>query len=194
MLKNSTLQNRMLFIAVIIFSVSCSNNNSSLTSNEEIVRSNVAKDSLQTRFNIAENIFQNDNWLLIDGKDSSYLYCSRLSKTFVKTYHFNMFKGDSVNTIITSIQLLGDTILWHPPMDTILLLRLKDAKKNKLIWADKTGVNIYSFEKSDSNHIVIKYPGRSSRNLVKTPTLSSFLVRSKYDYLHGTKFAFDTTK
>jgi hypothetical protein len=189
------VQNNLLFIVTVILSVSCGNNQNQSTSKQKETPATVTpvKDSGLAKFDLLENIFQNDNWLLINGRDSSFLYCSRLGKAYVKTYHFSMFKGDSINTVITSMQLSGDTITWRLPMDTITL-QLKTVTASELIWTGKTGLDIYIFEKTDSNHINIKYPGGSTKKLLKTPTLSSFLVRSKYDYLHGTRLAFSVEK
>ncbi|HTE13048.1 MAG TPA: hypothetical protein VK645_18840 [Chitinophagaceae bacterium] len=186
------MQNKLLFIVVAIL-VSCGNTQSTSKQKDTSAVVTPVKDAGLAKFDLLENIFQNDNWLLINGRDSSFLYCSRLGKAYVKTYHFSMFKGDSVNTVITSMHLSGDTITWRLPMDTITL-QLKTATARELIWTGKTGLDIYIFEKTDSHHITIKYPGGSTKKLVKTPTLSSFLVRSKYDYLHRTKLAFSTEK
>jgi len=140
-------------------------------------------------FDSIEKLFQNDNWLVMDGKDSSYLYCSRLGKAYVKTYYYKMYKGDSVNTMVDAMQYSGNAITWHLLQDTAGM-QLTNYTADSLYWKATDSDYGYYFIKTDNHHIVLKCPGGKIKNLVKTPALSSFLVRSKYDYLHGTKLAF----
>ncbi len=183
------------FFCIAIFCISCGNSQQDqplATKPAAPVAATINPNAL-ARFDTLEYLFQNDNWLLINGTDSSYIYASRLGKTIFKSYQFRISKGDSVNTVITQIQLKGETLSWHWPQDTTLLL-LTSAGAGKLIWSDTSGQHKYIFEKISSDRIRLFYPGGKTAELIKTPTLSSFLVRSKYDYLHGTKLAFAKEK
>ncbi|HTL10129.1 MAG TPA: hypothetical protein VL307_17765 [Chitinophagaceae bacterium] len=136
-----------------------------------------------------EAIFQNDNWLVIQGKDSSYLYCSRLGTSFVKTYYFRMERGDSVQTTIDTLHYKGNAIGWTLPFNKTPV-QLVAADSNKMVFKNVSGSEAYEFNKKSNQEIVVKMPDGSNLQMLKTPPLSSFLVRSKYDYMHGTRLAF----
>ena len=184
-----------LSILVMVFFISCGNNsnNSTVGDKNATVPPASPKNYRLNRFDDLENIFQNENWIMINGKDSSYLYCSRLGKTYFKAYQYRMFKGDSISTRITEIKLTADTIIWQSLKDSMIIY-LNKVTPREAVWSDKAGLQFYIFDKVDSNNIHVTYPDGSAKSLVKTPTLSSFLVRSKYDYLHGTKLAFSKDK
>jgi hypothetical protein len=182
---------------LVIFFISCGDSNNNTTNGETntapVPGNEKERDLKLNRFDLLENIFQNNNWLLTNGNDSSYFYCSRLGKTYFKTYQYKIVKGDSVNTTITEMKLASDTIAWLLPQN-LMPVYLNNISVTEVVWADKTNLNFYTFQKTDSNNIHIKYPDGSIKNMVKTITLSSFLVRSKYDYLHGTRLAFSVEK
>jgi hypothetical protein len=186
--------NKLAGILLVFCLASCSNNNSGTNTDKESIVPKVealpARDLKSGRFDLLENLFQNENWLLLNNTDSSYLYCSRLGRAYFKTYEFKIVKGDSANTIVSEMKLSADTITWQLPQKPIPVY-LNRITNNEAVWADKENLHFYSFQRVDSNHLHIKYPDGSFKNLVKTITLSSFLVRSKYDYLHGTRLAFD---
>jgi len=50
------------------------------------------------------------------------------------------------------------------------------------------------FNKMDDANLVLNINATEKFQLTKTITLSSFLVRSYYDFQHGTKLAFDKTE
>ena len=183
------------FFCLSIFCLSCGNNQQGQPVVVKPAEPAVATISQEKSalFDTLENLFQNDNWLLIKGNDSSYVYASRLGKSIFKTYHFRMAKGDSVNTVITQIQYKGDTLSWQWPPDTAVQY-LTSTTAGKLIWADANGQHKYIFEKMKGDRMKLFYPDGRTAELIKTPALSSFLVRSKYDYLHGTKLAFTKDK
>jgi hypothetical protein len=188
---------RLAGMLMVIFLASCNNNNSSTNTEEESTITKAAivteKDIKSGRFDLLENLFQNENWLVINNNDSSYLYCSRIGRAYFKTYHYKIIKGDSVNTVVTEIKLSADTITWQLPQQSTPVY-LNHITSSEAVWADKGNLNFYNFHRVDSNHLYIKYPDGSFKNLAKTITLSAFLVRSKYDYLHGTGLAFDNKK
>lgn len=184
-----------VFLGMIIFCLSCGSYQQDPAVQVKPAVAAAVPVSLATeaQFDTLENMFQNDNWLVIKGGDSSYVYASRLGKTVFRIYHFRMIKGDSVNTFVTQIQYKGDTLGWQWPPDTATQYFTGSAA-SKLIWADSTGKHKYVFEKINPDHIHLLYPDGKSAELLKTPALSSFLVRSKYDYQHGTKLAFTKEK
>jgi hypothetical protein len=194
---NRVTMNKMKLIfwmaVLIVGLISCGNNNQTDTNNPLPVPADIPKNLKLERFDQLEKIFQNENWLMLNGKDSSYLYCSRLGQRNFKTYQYKMSKGDSVSSVITEIRLSSDTITWQLPVN-LTPVYLNKISANEIVWADNKNLDFYVFQKIDSDHIQLKFPNGELRNLLKTITLSSFLVRSKYDYLHGTKIAFDKTK
>ena len=195
MTRSKPTFNTAAFFCLTIFCISCGNNQQDPPVAVMPAEPAVATISQATvaLFDTLENLFQNDNWLLIKGSDSSYVYASRLGKSIFKTHHFRMVKGDSVNTVITQIQTNKNTLSWQWPPDTAVQY-LTSTAAGKLIWADATGQHKWVFEKMNSDYIKLFYPDGKTAVLIKTPTLSSFLVRSKYDYLHRTKLAFTKDK
>lgn len=183
-----------LCICFIIVLASCGNNSQTATTLVQPPDTMLSTSSTAAvRFDTLERFFQNDNWLLVAGTDSSYLYCSRTGNTTFTSTSYKMVKGDSVNIMITGMQHSGDTVYWRVPPDTTIV-RLENRASGKLVWTNKDGLHQYIFEKTDSSHISLTYPGSKKALLVKISPLSSFLVRSKYDYLHGTRLAFQNEK
>lgn len=180
-------------IAFFFLLSACSNNNNNTATDNSPAPATTPKDLKLERFNFLENVFQNENWLILNGNDSSYLYCSRLGKANFKTYHYKIEKGDSINTIVSEIKLSADTIVWQmPPEQSPVYLSKVSAKE--VVWADNKNLDFYVFKKIDSSKINLQLPDGSIKSLVKTITLAAFLVKSKYDYLHGTRLAFETKK
>ena len=52
----------------------------------------------------------------------------------------------------------------------------------------------YVFQKIDDNQISLEMPDGKKLLMQKTHQISLFLVRSRYDYVNGTKLAFDSTQ
>ncbi|MFT3932919.1 MAG: hypothetical protein QM726_04825 [Chitinophagaceae bacterium] len=177
-----------IMVLLVNFFASCENavSNSSLSKDEK-------KQSPKEKLDSLEKMFGSDNWLAVDGKDSSYFYFSRLSANNFKTYSYRMLKGDSTASVVTEITISGDSILWKLPGKDKQLL-LKQVTGNEAVWNEINTVNSYSFSKIDSSKLLMKYSAGNSIELVKTITLSAFLVRSKYDYKNGTHLAFDNSK
>lgn len=189
------LENLFLITVLAILSVGCGNNSANNEQNVSapVPRTSPPKDLRLQRFDLLEKIFQNENWLVVNGNDSSYLYCSRLGEKYFKTYEYKMLKGDSVQTIVSEIKLAADTIAWRisETQAPVYLNKISDAEA---VWADYKNLNFFVFHQIDSNHIRLQLSNGESRTLAKTITLSSFLVKSKYDYLHGTRLAFELNK
>ena len=141
-------------------------------------------------FDSIEHFFGNENWLLTRGNDSSYLLFSRQTGNLVNIYQYRMVRGDSVNTVMTTIQFRNDTVVWN---DEGHQLFLQKAGENLLSWSEASGTTTWNFQKINTDHILLK-KNNDSLLMRRTPTLSDFLVRSKYDHLHGTHLAFDTIK
>jgi thioredoxin-related protein len=190
------MKHRLLILLLIIVFASCGNNSNS-SSTDETINTTPPPPPPQNlkpeRFDYLENIFQNENWLMVSGSDSSYFYCSRLGKSYFKIYRYRIYKGDSVNTKITEIKSAADTIVWQALRDSMAIY-LSSATPKQAVWANKTNNQFYIFNKVDSNNIHVTYPDGSAENMVKMQTLSAFLVRSRYDYLHGTKLVFNPAK
>lgn len=149
--------------------------------------------SMYNDFNTLESIFDNQNYLVVNGKDSSYFYFSRLNHTLIRTYTYKISKGDSAQVRVNTIQPdEKNNIIWEWNGKK---LKLAGADRGQVRWvssaSDSTAV---SFLKLDKNTIRLSYPGRKELVLQKISPLSLFLVRSRYDYQHGTHYAFETGK
>jgi hypothetical protein len=159
---------------------------------QNTVPENISKAKAFAQFTNLEKIFSNDNYMILSGKDTSYIYFSRSSEYLIKCYSYKMIKGDSSELKIDSIKLdAQNNVQWNFNNLKLTLENSTDLNSN---W-NAAGVKSakYQFQKIDIKTIqFIVPPGKVQQTLKKTITLSTFLVRSFYDYEHGTKLAFDT--
>jgi hypothetical protein len=145
--------------------------------------------SLLKQYNSLEKVFDNQNWMVIRGKDTSYLYLSRLNNFLILAHNFNMKKGDSTNLIIDSIVVVDNRkVSWKHNNKNYILESATDYTNN---WVADSSKII--FRKNDIGTLGFEITGQEKLMLKKTLPLSTFLVRSFYDYQHGTKLAFDQT-
>lgn len=155
----------------------------------ESIRTNL---SFLNDFNALEEIFTNDNWLISDKKDSSYFYFSRLGKFTVNTYEYKIVKGDSARVTHALIQTEGDKISL--PFNGHKLY-IQSATKARLVCTVAGADSLtYTFVRLNDNQISLTYPGNKKTVVKKMLPLSQFLIRSRYDYTNGTKYAFDTSQ
>ena len=125
------------------------------------------------------------NWRVTGDSDTSYIYFSRQMDNAYRTYEYRIIKGDSSGTRQNSISISGDSVTWTW---NNRLLVLENVKGNKAGWKENLSHENFSLEKvSDS---ILQMKGPNVRLLFKkTLPLSTFLVRARYDYEHGTKFS-----
>ena len=143
--------------------------------------------SLLAQFDGLEKVFNNQNWMIINKKDTSYLYISRLNKFLAYSYSYKIEKGDSADVHKDTIQVgTNNKIVWNWHNSHLIL---DAATENTNHWmGDSTKVE---FAKMDASNLVMTINGKEKIKISKTLTLSTFLVRSFYDYQHGTKLAFE---
>lgn len=186
---------------VLLFATACNNNTQEAATTNAIdtqqtntpttapVDDAIAKNAAFKQIDALEKLFDNQNYLNVEGKDSSYIYFSRLGKANFYTHRYVMQKGDSERLVIDTIQVnAANKVQWHWRGKQLVLNGTTDFSS---VWVanDKDTV---LFQKIDNNTIQFVEGGQKKR-LIKTPTLSVFLVRSYYDYTHGTHLAFDST-
>ncbi|MEO8174359.1 MAG: hypothetical protein ABI581_14795 [Sediminibacterium sp.] len=148
--------------------------------------------SFLTDYNALEQLFTNDNWLLADKKDSSYFYFSRLGNFQVNTYEYKLMKGDSANVKHGLIKIEGDKITWN---FNGMKLSLLNASNVKAAWAvEGSDSTAFEFMRLDNNFVRITYPDKKQVVMKKMLPFSLFLVRSRYDFINGTRYAFDTAQ
>jgi hypothetical protein len=143
--------------------------------------------SLLGQFNGLEKVFDNQNWMIIQDKDTSFLYISRLNKFLAYAHNYKMQKGDSTGLRIDTIQVNPDNkIRWNWNGKHYILT---SSTENTNHWeGDSSKVE---FAKMDASNLVLTLNAKDKIKITKTLTLSTFLVRSFYDYQHGTKLAFE---
>lgn len=147
---------------------------------------------MQNDFNALEAVFDNQNYLIADKKDSSYFYFSRLNHSLVRTYAYQLVKGDSAK--VQTFEMKPDSINnicweWNGRK-----LKLTSATRGRIVWTDQQSDSLkYEFLQLDKNRIALTFPDGKKVVLQKILPLSLFLVRSRYDYQHGTNYAFDST-
>jgi hypothetical protein len=187
-----------LYLLSLIFigcqSAQNENNDSSETKKDSIQ----AAESIRTNlsflhdFSALETVFTNDNWLIVDKKDSSYLYMSRVNDYLVNTYAYRLLKGDSAKVAYGTIKAQQNDLTWQFQNQP---LRLTSATGTRAVWTVIGNDSLtYTFIRLDKDHIRLTYPDKKEVTLLKTLPFSLFLVRSRYDYANGTHYAFDTTQ
>ena len=123
------------------------------------------------------------NWRMIDGTDTSYIYFSRQTDNSYKITQFKLLKGDSSITDQSNISISGNSVTWHRDKK---LLVLETVNNNKSTWKQDDANENFLLSKLNDSTLLIDLPSKQL-TLKKTLPLSSFLVRAKYDYEHGTK-------
>jgi hypothetical protein len=143
-------------------------------------------------YDALEQLYGNDNWLLVNGRDSSYLYFSRVNKFIVNTYAYIREKGDSVKVQYGKMQVNDDQVNWILNNTPV---HLKSATRTRAVWeSDGKDSLLYEFIRIDQDKIKLTYPDKHTVIMEKMLPLSLFLVRSQYDFANGTHYAFDTTQ
>jgi hypothetical protein len=154
---------RSFFIAFAFFCFSC--NNTASNSNQ--------LPRLQQFFGTA-------NWEVSNGQDTSYVFFSPQTDNSFKTYEYNLSKGDSVHTEMGAIGSKDEKVHWNFFNRVLVLETIND---NEARWKDSTGKDYILIKQNDSL-LYLRTPDTDLR-FAKTLPLSTFLVRAKYDYEHG---------
>lgn len=187
-----------LHIFLVIFFTSCNQqNDNGNNSVNQIVVNDSPNDSITAAKNLEafgklELFFENANYQVANNQDTNYFYFSRASEFLIKVHQYKISKGDSAFLKIDSIQLVdGKNIQWKFEGQKLNLFHISDSTVDwKLNNPDSA---IFKFNKYNRKTIQLFQPKNSTTTFHQTITLSSFLVRSFFDYKHGTHLAFDTT-
>lgn len=140
----------------------------------------------KNKFNQIDSIVGTNNWQVIEGQDTSYLYFSRIGDALINVYRYQINKGDSVNTHLNNITHQQDSVIWNWENERLLLVASAD---NAIQWAPLNAPNSkYILLKTDSSHISFVFPDGHKAIMKRTLPLSTFLVRKQYDYAHGTSY------
>lgn len=179
----------VLFFLIASVCISCGNNQSK---EKEPVEKKAAAPPVY-KMDMLEKIFNNDNWMKISDKDTSYYYFSRIPSE-IKVCKYKMIKGDSVISGLATMRFSNDSILWEFDDTTHLYLNAVTDKTAEWVTVEDTpGTLAIGFEKKDEGHLNFVKVGQKQVVLTRTIPLSTFLIRSRYDYQHGTHYAFSDT-
>jgi hypothetical protein len=159
---------RIILIVFVLFIFSCN-----------------SKQERSVQLEQLQNIFGTANWQVIKGTDTSYIFFSGRDDNSFKTYQYNLFKGDSSNTEIGSVQLNNEGKVEWSLFNKRLVLY--DIKNNETNWKDGADT-IYVLTKQNDSLLMMQTP-QGNLQFKKTLPLSTFLVRGKYDYEHGSNLA-----
>jgi len=135
------------------------------------------------------NILTTANWQVNDGTDTSYIYFSQQTDYTYRTYQFKLVKGDSSIISKGNISASGDSVIWNWYNKT---LSLENVTGNKANWKENISGENYLLEKMNDSLLQLNIPGKQLI-FKRTLPLSTFLVRAKYDYVHGTNYTFFDT-
>lgn len=183
------MKNKYLHLFIIcMIAVACNENAQKKEAHGSI---NINTNAIR-QMNQLEKMFNNDNWMRIIDNDTSYFNFSRIGNV-TKVYRYRMIKGDSVNIKLAEIKISTDTLVWE--YDDMTMLYLDTIDDTKAEWKPVESAakdRSFTFEKKAVSKIAVT-AGAEKYSLLKTLPLSSFLIRSHYDFLHGTKYAFSDT-
>ena len=179
----------IVFLLIACIMASCGNN----SSKEEKPAEKVTAMPPVYKMDMLEKIFNNDNWMKVDGKDTSYYYFSRIPSE-IKVYKYKIIKGDSAISTISVIRFFNDSLVWEYDDTTHLLLTGVTEKSCEWVKGEGSpGSFFMGFEQKNEKRIKMTVEDNKSFMLTRTLPLSTFLVRSHYDYMHGTNYAFSDT-
>jgi len=192
----------VIFLLMAIFLFACQTQQKEKSAEDKKETSDIdtakASESIRTNmsflndFNALEEVFGNENWLIAGKKDSSYFYFSRLGNYKVNTYVYKLVKGDSAKVIYGSMLPEGNSLTWNFDNHKVYITR---ATRGLAVWSVIGADSVqYEFLRLNDNQIRLTYPDKKKVVLQKTLAFSLFLVRNRYDYAHGTKYAFDSTQ
>jgi hypothetical protein len=189
--------NLAILLCAYIVSSSCNTNNNnaeqSATVTEPVVTINTVDDKIQKesalkQFNALEKLFDNQNYQLVENKDTSYIYFSRVNKYILHTYQYKMIHGDSAQLKIDTIQLNAQNKVIWKWKDT--LVEFTNATDFAAKFASATSKNFtIQLNRQSNNTLLLKEGNSEPIQLRQTITLSDFLIKSYYDFQHGTKLA-----
>ena len=192
---------RSIFFSVIlvVFFAACNQQSADKKNSEiqaRVIVDNSKTDSLSMSNNLKafsdlELFFDNANYQVTKGRDTNYFYFSRSSDLLIKVHQYKIIKGDSAFLKIDSIQLVdGKFIQWKFAAKTLHLIAHSETSNN---WKSKNlDSTTFIFNRFNKKDFQLVEANKSKTIFSKTIAFSSFLVRSFYDYKHGTKYAFDT--
>ena len=188
-------RSKLFLLAVMIGIVACQtatkeSNDGEKADSVKIAESIRTNRSYLNDLGAIEQVFGNENWLLVDKKDSSYYYFSRLGEFKFNTYAYKIVKGDSANVLHSSFKPENNAITWDFGGRKLVINSATRARVvGTVIGSDSL---TYEFVRLDDDEIAITYPDKKKLVMHRTLPLGLFLVRSRYDYTHATKYAFDT--
>jgi hypothetical protein len=180
----------ILFFLMAFIIISCGNNSSK---EEKPVEKTTAPPPVY-KMDMLEKIFNNDNWMKTAGKDTSYYYFSRIPSE-IQIHQYRIVKGDSMIIDMSAIRFSNDSLVWRFNDSTWLFLAgiTNETSAWDRISKDLPASFYVGFEKKDEKQIKVTVENNKSFILTRTLPLSTFLIRSRYDYLHGTNYAFRDT-
>ncbi len=189
----------VIFFLLVVFLVACgTSENEKPESTTNIAKPVVSpvddlvqRKSALAQFNSLEKLFDNQNYLLTQLKDSSYLYFSRLNNYLIYVHNYKLVKGDSADLTIDTIKLnTKNQLVFNWKGKALYLKQTTDYSSDWSIQG--TDSTVVQFKKIDQNNLQLLNQEGNKLIMKKTITLSTFLVRSFYDFQHGTKLAFDS--
>lgn len=142
-------------------------------------------------FNALEQLFGNENWMIAAGKDTSYFYASRLGNYSFNTYAYRIVKGDSAAVTHGALKKGNNQVSWNFENRELSVNSATSARMVSVVTGNDS--LRYEFIRVDANHLQVTYPDGRKQVWQKTIPFSTFLIRSRYDFTHGTHYAFDST-
>jgi hypothetical protein len=133
-----------------------------------------------------EVIFGTGNWRLVRSHDTSYFFFSRKMPLLYDVYHYSLNNGDTVGTVLHRIEPQDNALLWTGRDEKLILTNAPGQKL--VLHSQKAGNEMLEYQKIDASHVLLKHSDKAPDTLTLTVPIAVFLLRSRYDYRHGTSF------
>ncbi len=191
------LFSKYILTVSLLMSFACNNNDANQTANDSAnvlikpinpIDDKIQKESALKQFDALEKLLDNQNYRLVKNKDTSYIYFSRVNKFIINTYQYKMIQGDSAQLKLDTIQLNAQNKVTWKWKDILLGLSnaTEFAAKFEAVQVKKLSIQL---NRQTSNTLLLKEGSSEPIQLRQTITISDFLVKSYYDFQHGTNLA-----
>ena len=188
-----------LFLVTTVLLIACNSNettklntiDTAANSNDNAIVNNETLVAAYKNLDALEQLFGNENYLMVNGNDSSYVYFTRLGRNNFFTHSYKLIGGDSTKLSIDTIQVNKQgKVQWNWQGKKLILQECNDTKA---LWQNEIIANAkVDFIKTGEKRLSLTINNKQII-FAKTLPISLFFTRAKYDYEHHTNFAFDTT-
>ncbi|MDQ3846846.1 MAG: hypothetical protein M3342_22960 [Bacteroidota bacterium] len=126
------------------------------------------------------------NWQVIDNRDTFYLFFAQNPDHTYTIYEYRIRGGDSSDTRTDSIAVADNTVRWQFRNKELYFDEKRDST---LIWNEALKPEQkYVLRQVSDSLMMLQLPDQNEKMVFrKMLPFTTFLIRFRYDYLHGTR-------